>query len=178
MTVTPAFNKSSYLEYSMLITNSRSNDIQIVFNPARSNGIIFYSGNHSHQRDFLSISLLERYVHFRFDLGSGLANIVSAEPVELEEWHTVCASRNGKSASLKVDNQLVIEALSPGMLQELNVVGDVSLGGIESFDIVSPLSGLVVGFTGCVRSMQVNTSVACSMIFTAILHWMPFTTTD
>ena len=155
MVVTPAFNKSSFLEYSMLVTNTRNNDIQIRFNPTKPNGLIFYSGNYSHNRDFLSISLLERYVHFRFDLGSGLANLVSNEPLELEEWHTVYASRSGNFASLKVNDQGIVNAVSPGMLQELNVVGDVTLGGVQTYISVSPLSGLAVGLTGCVLSMQV-----------------------
>lgn len=140
----------------MLITNARSTDIQIVFNPTRPNGLIFYSGNHSNLRDFLSISLLERYVHFRFDLGSGLANLMSSVPVALGEWHTVYASRNRKSASLRVNDQLVINMVSPGMLQELTVVGDVSLGGVQDYSLVSPLVGLAIGFTGCVLSMQVS----------------------
>lgn len=153
--VTPAFNKSSYLEYPMLITNTRSNDIQIMFNPTRSNGLIFYSGTHSHQRDFLSISLLEHHVHFRFDLGSGLTNLISAEPLALDQWHTVHVSRSGRSASLRVNDLPVVSDVSPGMLQELNVVGDATLGGLRPHDSVSPLSGLTVGFTGCILSMQV-----------------------
>lgn len=139
----------------MLITNTRSNDIQIVFNPTRPNGLIFYSGNHSNLRDFISISLLEHYVHFRFDLGSGLADLMSTEPVVLGEWHTVYASRNGKSALLRVNDQPDVNVMSPGMLQELNVVGDVSLGGIREYRLVSPLAGLGMGFTGCVLSMEV-----------------------
>ena len=81
---------------------------------------------------------------------------MSTEPVALEEWHTVYASRNGKAASLRVNDQPAINMMSPGMLQELNVMGDVSLGGVSSFDILSPLSGIAVGFSGCVMSMQVS----------------------
>ena len=153
--VSPAFNKSSYLEYSTLIANTRTNDIQIIFNPTQPNGLIFYSGNYSNQRDFLSISLLEHYVHLRFELGSGLTNLISAEPVTTEEWHTVHVWRAGRSASLRVDDQPIRNVVSPGMLQELNIVGDVSLGGVREYSLLSPLSGSAIGFTGCISLLQV-----------------------
>ena len=139
----------------MLFPNSRNSDIELTFNPSRPNGLILYSGNHSRNRDFISISLLERYIHLRFDLGSGPVNLMSLEPVELEDWHTVYIARNGRFASLRVDDQQIVSDESPGVLQELNVLGDVSLGGVKAHSIVSPLSGLVVGFTGCIQSMQV-----------------------
>lgn len=139
----------------MLLTNSRNTDIQVVFNPEKPNGLLFYSGDVSHNRDFLSISLLEHYIHFRFDLGSGLAALVSSEPLELNEWHTLRVSRIGRFASLRVDDQLLVNTVSPGMFKELNVVGNVTLGGVEGNMFVSPLSGSAVGFTGCIFSMQV-----------------------
>ena len=144
------------MEYSELITNTENNDIKIVFNPEGPDGILFYSGDHSSSRDFLSISLLECYVYLQFDLGSGLADLMSAEPVALGEWHTVYASRNGKSALLRVNDQPVINMMSPGIFQELNTVGDVSLGGIQEYSLVSPLTGMETGFIGCILSMQVN----------------------
>lgn len=151
----PSFNKSSYLEYSMLIASATNNDIQVTFNPAQPNGLIFYSGNHSNQRDFLSISLLEHYVHLRFDLGSGLTNLISAEPVAMDEWHTVYVWRTGRSASLRVDDQMISTVVSHGMLQELNIVGDVLLGGVQEYRQLSPLAGSAIGFTGCIFSLQV-----------------------
>jgi hypothetical protein len=145
----------------MLIASTTNNDIQLTFNPAQPNGLIFYSGNHSNQRDFLSISLLEHYVHLRFDLGSGLTNVISAEPVAMDEWHTVYVWRNGRSASLRVDDQTIVTVMSPRMLQELNIVGDVILGGVQEYRLLSPLAGSAIGFTGCISSLQVchNSSV-------------------
>ena len=139
----------------MLIASTRNNDFQITFNPSQPNGLVFYFGNHSNQRDFLSLSLLEHYVHLRFDLGSGLTNLISAEPITMEEWHTVYVWRTGRSASLRVDDQMIITAVSPGMLQELNVVGDIILGGVRDYRLLSPLSGSVIGFTGCISSLRV-----------------------
>ena len=139
----------------MLIASTTNNDIQITLNPAQPNGLIFYSGNHTNQRDFLSISLLEHYVHLRFDLGSGLTNLISAEPITMEEWHTVYVWRTGRSASLRVDDQTIRTVISPGMLQELNVAGDVILGGVRDSRLLSPLSGSAIGFTGCISSLQV-----------------------
>ena len=139
----------------MLIASTTNNDIQMTLNPAQPNGLVFYSGNYSNQRDFLSISLLEHYVHLRFDLGSGLTNLISAEPITMEEWHTVYVWRTGRSASLRVDDQTIRTVISSGMLQELNVAGDVILGGVRDYRLLSPLSGSAIGFTGCISSLQV-----------------------
>lgn len=98
---------------------------------------------------------MEHYVHLRFDLGSGLTNLISAKPITMEEWHTVYVLRTGRSASLRVDDQMIITATSPGILQELNVVGDVILGGVRDYRLLSPLAGLAIGFTGCISSLQV-----------------------
>ena len=140
----------------MLVLDTRNNDIQVTFNPTQPNGLVFYYGNHSNQRDFLSISLLERYVHLRFDLGSGLTNLISAEPVTMEEWHSVYVWRAGRSGLLGVDEQPIRNVVSPGMLEDLNVLGDVSLGGVRDYRLLSPLSGSAIGFTGCISFMQVS----------------------
>ena len=98
--------------------------------------------------------MLEHYIHFQFDLGSGLATLVSSEPLGLKEWHTLHVLRIGRFASLQVDDQNVVNMMFPGMFKELNV-GDVTLGGEEAHMFVSPLSGVAIRFTGCIFSMQV-----------------------
>ena len=99
--------------------------------------------------------MLEHYIHLQFDLGSGLATLVSSEPLKLNEWHTLHVLRIEKFASLGVDDQQVVNTVSPGMFEELNIVGDVTVGGAEAYMFVSPLSVIAIGFTGCMFSMQV-----------------------
>ena len=73
----------------------------------------------------------------------------------MDEWHTVYVWRIGRSASLRVDDQMIRTVVSRGMLQELNVVGDVLLGGVQEYRRLSPLTGSAIGFTGCIFSLQV-----------------------
>lgn len=73
----PSFNGSSYLQFTGLKKSILSFvEIQIVFKPRSNNGVLFYNGNKMDgEGDFISINLVNGYVEFRFDLGSGPAVI-------------------------------------------------------------------------------------------------------
>ena len=97
----PSFNGSSYLQFSGLEEASGLYlEVQIVFKPRSANGVILYNGERMDGGgDFVSINLVDGFVEFRFNPGNGPAIIRSLQPIELNEWHTVYASRTGHDGS-------------------------------------------------------------------------------
>lgn len=72
----PAFNGSTLLEYPPLKEVGKSFKIEIAFLARSLNGLILYCGQFKNGKgDFISLNLVRGYVQFRFNLGSGIANI-------------------------------------------------------------------------------------------------------
>ena len=149
---TPYFNMTSYIELNLPI-NPSSMWMEITFKPASPNGYLFYSGNSTLQEDFLSISLIERRLEVRYELGSGNASLLS-EPVELNVWHTMFVTRRGQEVFMRVDSKHYGPAFSPGSFSELNVQSGVGIGGLSIYSIISNMD--IMGFTGCIRSLVVS----------------------
>lgn len=127
---------------------------EITFNPSRAHGLILHFGSHSQVRDFISLTLINSRVQFRFDLGSGVAMLTSSA-ISLDMWHTVYATRNGRVGTLRVDNEAAITATSPGSLQHLPTLGNIQLGGVGDINILSPHTGTEIGYEGCIGSLKV-----------------------
>lgn len=70
----PHFNGSSYLKYAGLGSSVLSfTEIEIVFMPEKPDGVLLYNGYKPNSGDFIALNLLDGFVEFRFDLGSGTA---------------------------------------------------------------------------------------------------------
>ncbi len=145
---------SSYIEYPVTFVDASLTSIQITFNPSSPHGLLLYFGDHTQQRDFLSLTLINSRVQFRYDLGSGVA-LITSPVLALNSWHTVYARRDGISGSLRVDNGDVITGSSPGSLQQLPVFGNIRLGGVLDTSVLSPHVGTEIGYQGCVESLKV-----------------------
>jgi len=76
----PSFSSHSFLELGGRITNDLSTFtvIEIVFRASTTDGLLLYSGYTGElDADFISMSLTQRYIEFRFSLGTGSAIIRS-----------------------------------------------------------------------------------------------------
>lgn len=75
--IVPLFNGSSYLQYPGLSNTVLSFiELEIVFKPYRPNGVLFYNGyKMDGTGDFISLNLVNGFLEFRFDLGTGVAII-------------------------------------------------------------------------------------------------------
>jgi len=73
----PQFNGvNAYIKFPCLENVRRSFSIDIWFLATALNGALLYNGQlHNRRGDFIAINLVNGYVQFRYDLGSGLANI-------------------------------------------------------------------------------------------------------
>lgn len=72
----PQFSGDSYIEASKLENVGRAFSLEIWFLPSSNNGVLVYNGQLTTGKgDFISLNLMNGHVQFRFDLGSGIANI-------------------------------------------------------------------------------------------------------
>lgn len=73
----PHFNGlNSYIKLPCLENVRRGFSIEIWFLAETLNGVLLYNGQlHNRRGDFISVNLVNGHVQFRYDLGSGIANI-------------------------------------------------------------------------------------------------------
>ena len=150
----PFFNVTSHLRYRQLTDVTSTTTIRVKFFPIQSAGVILYAGDVTRSTDFIALTLSNSRVEFRYNLGSGLARIVS-NPVNLYEWHTIEATRSLQSGTLIIDNTELFNGTSPGTTRQLNIIGFLYLGGIDTFSIISKSIGINAGFAGCIDELMV-----------------------
>ena len=85
--------------------------------------------------------------------------IISNGQVSLGACHTITVVRMMRDATLTVDSTDVSQGQSRGTTTQLNAVGDMFVGGVESFSAVSASAGTEVGLSGCVTSLEVSEKV-------------------
>ncbi|XP_013773558.1 pikachurin-like [Limulus polyphemus] len=156
--VVPFFNGSSYLEYSGLGSSALSFiELLVVFKPKRPDGVLFYNGYKiDGTGDFMAISLVDGFVEFRFDLGTGPAIVRSPEPVEMDEWHTLFVSRTGRDGSLEVDTQPRVEGMSQGAFTQLSLPLNLYIGGVSDLQDVAEKARITASFSGCIQKVIIN----------------------
>lgn len=75
-TSTTEFKGSSSIQFPCLENIGKAFEIEVFFLPKLGDGLLLYNGQFKNGRgDFISINLVRNYVQFRFNLGSGVANI-------------------------------------------------------------------------------------------------------
>ena len=131
--------------------------IFITFKPSSHTGLILYAGDSKHSRDFVSISIINGHVEFRYDLGSGVMKLASNSEISLNTWHMVEARRNSKYGSLVVDDSDIVTGTASGASTLLNAAGDLYVGGVPMhYGIVSRYAGTESGYTGCIGRVEVS----------------------
>ena len=126
-------------------------NITIRFRPFANDGLIlFNSYSVSEIGDFVAMAMVGGYLEYRYDLGSGVAVLRSASPLELDVWHVVVALRAGQDGTLSVNGETEISGSSPAPFVGLNVGGELWLGGTDSSVNASSVVGVAGGLAGCV----------------------------
>lgn len=75
-TWSPQFNGTSYIELPPLEGLGKAFRIEIWFLTNRFSGMLLYTGQSNKAKgDFIAINLVNGYLQFRYNLGSGIANI-------------------------------------------------------------------------------------------------------
>ncbi|KAM6218940.1 basement membrane-specific heparan sulfate proteoglycan core protein [Rhynchocyon petersi] len=155
---TPSMSGSgSYLALPALTNTHHELRLDIEFKPLTPDGILLFSGGKSGPvEDFVSLAMAGGHLEFRYELGSGLAVLRSAEPLALGRWHRVSAERLNKDGSLRVNGGRPVLRSSPGKSQGLNLHTLLYLGGVEPSVQLPPATNISTHFRGCVGEVSVN----------------------
>ncbi|XP_072334658.1 basement membrane-specific heparan sulfate proteoglycan core protein isoform X2 [Scyliorhinus torazame] len=169
----PSFRgHNSFVAYPPLTNVHNELTIELEFKPRSPSGLMFYSsGQRMKMNDFISVAMLNRHVEFRYDLGSGLAVLQSAKPVDLNNWHRLKVHRHNRDGLLIIDGEKEIRSVSPGKSQGLNLRSPMYLGGVPRTEVVPIAVNVTEGIDGCITEVSVNgKKVDLSYTFTESLN--------
>ncbi|XP_011499632.1 PREDICTED: agrin-like [Ceratosolen solmsi marchali] len=153
----PELSGDGYLELPCLEGVGRTFSIELWFLTRASDGLLLYNGQLSNGRgDFISLNLVQGRLEFRFNLGSGIANITSPDLVTLDTWHSVRISRLGREGLLRLDNGTVARGFSGNPLTELNLEMPLYIGGVKHWHEMHRLAGATSGLFGAIQRLMVN----------------------
>ncbi|KAK3792891.1 hypothetical protein RRG08_035254 [Elysia crispata] len=152
------FSGHSYLELAGLQRSVLSyTEIELVFKPTYHDGTILYNGYSRDRRgDFISIALEAGHLVFRFDLGTGPAELRSLEPVTLNKWHFVRASRTGLLGTMLVDDEPIVSGQSQDSYTQLTLLDSLYLGGHPNYDHTFKRAQASRSFNGCLQKVVSN----------------------
>ncbi|XP_043925832.1 pikachurin [Protopterus annectens] len=130
-------------------------EFEVTMRPTSKNGVILYSHDTT-SKDFIAVVLMDGYVEFRFDCGSGTAIIKSDAPVSVNHWHDLRISRTAKNGILQVDDQRPVEGMAEGAFTQIKCNTDIFVGGVPDYDNVKKKSGVAKPFSGSIQKIILN----------------------
>ncbi|RVE68136.1 hypothetical protein OJAV_G00088770 [Oryzias javanicus] len=130
-------------------------EFEVTFWPSTPDGVLLYSDDAA-SGDFLAINIVDKYVEFRFDCGSGEAVIRSEEQISLDSWHELRVSRTAKSGILQVDSQRPVEGISEGAFTQINCSSPLYIGGVPHYDKTKRTAKVLKPFTGIIQKLILN----------------------
>ncbi|XP_015598499.1 agrin isoform X2 [Cephus cinctus] len=153
----PEMSADGFLEMPCLEGVAKAFSIELWFLTRANDGLLLYNGQLNNGRgDFISLNLVRGRLEFRFNLGSGIANITSPDLVSLDTWHCVRISRLGREGLLQMDDGTVARGLSGSPLTELNLEMPLYIGGVKHWREVHRLAGAWTGLVGAIQRLMVN----------------------
>ncbi|XP_072023785.1 LOW QUALITY PROTEIN: pikachurin-like [Amphiura filiformis] len=154
----PSFNGSSHLIHESLGNNHLSFiEIEIIFKPRSDNGMLVYSGfNTDGTGDFVSLALDNGHVEFRFDNGDGPAILRSDEPITMDQWHIVVASRTDTCDTLQVDSRPIVEGMASGGFTQTSFKTELYIGGVDNWDFVANKAEVSESFIGDIQRVVIS----------------------
>ncbi|XP_069383188.1 agrin isoform X7 [Paralichthys olivaceus] len=158
----PQFNGDSYLElkglhlYGHDLRQKVSMTVVLMAND--SNGVIFYNGQKSDGKgDFISLSLNNGILEFRYDLGKGPATIRSKEPIQLNVWNTINLERSNRKGEIMVNKKDPVRGEAPksrkNLHVDLNLKETLFVGGAPDYSRLARVAALTEGFKGTIQKI-------------------------
>jgi dystroglycan 1 len=141
-------------------TNNKAEEvIELAIRTSAPDGLIFWHGQRpdvpGSGKDFLAIAVQDGHVVFSFELGSGTANVTSAERVDDGRPHLITATRTGKYGGLTIDGFSFAEGESEGAMTTLNAIGNIYLGGVPAPALMTG-GRFLAAFTGCITEVYIQ----------------------
>ncbi|OXB60510.1 hypothetical protein ASZ78_009726 [Callipepla squamata] len=98
-----------------------------------------------------------------YNLGSGIASIVVNGSFSDGRWHRVKAVRDGQSGKVTVDDYGARTGKSPGKMRQLNINGDLYVGGMKEIALHTNRQYLR-GLVGCISHLTLSTDYHISLV--------------
>ncbi|KAL7978676.1 hypothetical protein Chor_010719 [Crotalus horridus] len=169
----PEFNGFSYLELNGLQTFvpdlQDKMAMEVIFLSRNPNGLIFYNGQKTDGKgDFISLTLHNGYLEYRYDLGKGAAVIKSREPIALNSWISVSLERNTRKGIMRINNGERILGESPKSLiffpspfiqlphTSLNLKEPLYVGGAPDFSKLARAAAVSASFDGAIQKLSIK----------------------
>uniref|UniRef100_A0A8C8CQU4 EGF like, fibronectin type III and laminin G domains n=1 Tax=Oncorhynchus tshawytscha TaxID=74940 RepID=A0A8C8CQU4_ONCTS len=153
----PRFYGHSHMTFEPLKNSYQTFQMTLEFKADSEDGLLLYCGENEHGRgDFTSLALVRGKLHYRFNCGTGAAQIVSETRMVPGQWHTVTVFRDGMSGWLRMDNDTPISGRSQGQYTKITFRSPLYLGGAPSAYWLVRATGSNRGFQGCIQSLTIN----------------------
>ncbi|CAB1329551.1 unnamed protein product [Coregonus sp. 'balchen'] len=154
----PFFSGDSYLELKGLHTYGhdlhQKVSMTVVLMANDSNGMIFYSGQKTDGKgDFISLSLNDGILEFRYDLGKGPAVIRSKDKIKMGVWNTVNLERANRKGEININGKDPVRGESPNQHTALNLKESLFVGGAPDFSRLARAASLKDGFKGAIQKI-------------------------
>ncbi|VDO98563.1 unnamed protein product [Soboliphyme baturini] len=155
-----AFRKRSWAKLARPNIYSTSY-IRAVVKPDEINGLILYVGQSINKKgDFLSLSLNDGYVEFRYNVGDGPVVLKSTEALKVGEWREINAERIHDHGKLFVSQQRTVFSIKS---KGRNECDDMACG-----------SPVCMNAVGCIDVNRDYTYCICQPKFTGKYCEVPF----
>lgn len=153
----PKFDGDGYLAFPVLKDSYKQFEIHLEFRPDDINGLVLFSGEMKNaESDFFSLALVDGFVEFRFDCGTGMAVLKSRDKINVGDWNVVTAKRINNEGSLRLNNQDVVQGFSQGAYSRLTLRLKLYLGGYIDMTSISNRIGVTQSFIGCIENIKIN----------------------
>nr|XP_046222264.1 LOW QUALITY PROTEIN: agrin-like [Oncorhynchus gorbuscha] len=154
----PFFSGDSYLELKGLHTYGHNLhqkvSMTVVLMANESNGMIFYNGQKTDGKgDFISLSLNDGILEFRYDLGKGPAVIRSKDKIKMGMWNTVNLERASRKGEININGKDPVRGESPNQHTALNLKESLFVGGAPDFSRQARAASLKDGFKGAIQKI-------------------------
>uniref|UniRef100_A0A671PS38 Agrin n=1 Tax=Sinocyclocheilus anshuiensis TaxID=1608454 RepID=A0A671PS38_9TELE len=154
----PYFTGDSFLElkglhlYGQDLRQKFSMTVVLLANDSK--GMIFYNGQKTDGKgDFISLSLNDGILEFRYDLGKGPAVIRSKEKIKLNEWNTVNLERASRKGEISINGKDPVRGEAPNQHTDLNLKESLFVGGAPDFRKVARAAAIKGGFKGAIQKI-------------------------
>uniref|UniRef100_A0A672U6H2 Pikachurin n=1 Tax=Strigops habroptila TaxID=2489341 RepID=A0A672U6H2_STRHB len=165
----PQFIGRSYLTYDnpdilKRVSGSRTN-VFMRFKTTMKDGLLMWRGDSPMRpnSDFISLGLQDGALIFSYNLGSGIASVMVNGSFSDGRWHRVKAVRDGQSGKVTVDDYGARTGKSPGKMRQLNINGDLYVGGMKEIALHTNRQYLR-GLVGCISHLTLSTDYHISLV--------------
>ncbi|KRY14087.1 Basement membrane proteoglycan, partial [Trichinella patagoniensis] len=155
----PKFSSDSYIQLPGLPPSAyRAFDVQMSLKPTKQNGLLFYTVKEDgdEKGDFFAFGLQEGRLVLRFDLGDGVTELASTNPLSLNKWHKIFVKREFNKGLISLLGEQQWQRYSEGIETGLGLGENVFIGGLPNFDEIASGAGFKTGFSGVISSVVIN----------------------